>query len=462
MDPNGPSSGNSRVQLPSIKNLVDTLPPLNMYRSSQVIPGFMPLSQHKPTDGAGGFRTRPLHASPAPSRSVAAAAVTNTASYGRTRGEQTSINNAIQARTSRMSLSGTTAPIQMQVNQDQFHFRLSRVDSPPSTTIQASMERRCYAKNFEDSPAQGQRQAHGSYNLSSNLQFGNRSTSALIFSPDRDGVSHRSVQDLRILSTSEAQSRAGAPTPTTPLGRHPHGAMADWDHAPKANPQPTQNREGYDAPVINHARYRPDSFDRSQCSQRRQEPINHQERRVDLYPSRPHFNLEPGRWERENAPVHQDDIRNRGNSRNPYPPSALIDTGSRLVRDIGLGQNPSRSILGNEGWESSRPSDRSSGRRLDRSEQENYVPRLVEQLHTQPGAENSGNEWPYLYNRVGTSVMPSNHPPAPIRAMVRHRSKEDLERVLSDLTNEAENAIAGGAPMKKVRSNFFLAFCRRC
>jgi hypothetical protein len=122
----------------------------------------------------GGFRTGLLHASPAPSRSVPAASVTSNASYGRTHGEQelpsqTITNDVIQARTSRISMSGTTALIPMRVTQDQFHFRSPRVDSPPSATIPASMEHRRYAENFEDSPAvstsqrthayQGQRQA---------------------------------------------------------------------------------------------------------------------------------------------------------------------------------------------------------------------------------------------------------------------------------------------------------------
>jgi hypothetical protein len=480
MEPNrSSSSGHARVQLPSIKNLVDTLPPPNAYRTPQVAPGFTPLSQHRTTDDVGGFRTRPLHASPAPpSRSVPAAAVTSTASYGRTRGEQelpyqTSTNDVIQARTSRMSMSGTTAPIPMRINQDPFNFRSS---SPPSAAMLPSMEHRRYA---EDSPAvsasqrtHGQRQSQGSYGLSSNPQsrgFGDRPTSALISPPDRDGVSHRSVQDLqsragrlylkanseRVLPLRNEQEfdEYDGPTPTTPLGRHPHGAMADWD---QSNTQPSRYREGYDASTVDHTWYRPDSVDRSQHLQRRQEPINYQERRVDPYPSRSHYNLEPGRWERENIPVHRNDIRNRGNPSNPYAPSVPIDTSSRLGREVGTGQNPSRPILENEGWGSSHSSDRSSGRRLDHSEQENYIPRSAEQLHRQPRKENGGDEWPYFYNGVATSVMPSGHRPAPIKAMVRHRSKEDFPRVLSELTNEARDATAGGTAMKKVRLISFL------
>jgi hypothetical protein len=384
-----------------------------------------------------------------------------------------------------MSMSGTTAPIPMRVNQDQFNFRAPRVKNPPATTILSSMEHRRYAESFEGSPGvstsertHAQRQSQGSHGASSNPQshgFGDRPT-ALISTPDRDGVSHRSGQDLRILSTSEIQSRAGrlylapnserilplrneqefseydAPIPT-PIGRHPSGAMADWDQVPKSNTQPSRYREGHDVSTIDHARHHLDSIDRSQQSQRQPESLNYQERRMEHYPSRPHYNLGPGRWERENIPVRRDDPRNRDHSSNPYTPSAPIETSSRLERETGPGQNLSRSILGH-----SHSSDRSSGRRPDHSEQENYIPRSAEQLHRQPRRETGGDEWPYFYNGVTTPVMPSSHRPAPVRAMVRHRSKEDISRVLSDLTNEARNAIATGAAMKKVRLIPFLAY----
>ena len=50
------------------------------------------------------------------------------------------------------------------------------------------------------------------------------------------------------------------------------------------------------------------------------------------------------------------------------------------------------------------------------------------------------------------TFMPNYGPKPPLpNGLIRHKSKEDLGRVLHELTNEANRAVAEGKAMKKVR-----------
>lgn len=381
----------------------------------------------------------------------------------------------------------------MRANQDHFHERSSRIDSPSSRP--RSLDPRRHTESF-DAPGiasqhahartQGQqRQGQGSYGLSSNPHsrgFGDMSTSAFISASDRGGgggVSHLAAHDLRVLSSSETQSRVGgqylkpqaervlparngpeydeydAPAlNNTPWDRHPHGnAIPDWERIPKSNSQPSRHREGYDAPVIDHGRYRPDSVDRSQHLQREHGPVAYQERRADQYTSRAQYNLEPARWQHDYG-NHEE--RSGSSSRDSYYSSNFADA-YPSNRGMMQGRHESRPMIGGENWDSQHV-DRASGRKPNYYEQENYAPRLervhpsveADRLHKKRRMEVGAEERSHSYNGyLPSAMLPSSRPP-PMKDLTRHRSKEDSSRVFVELTNEARGAINAGGAMKKV------------